>query len=414
MEELVSELTGGDRVPQAPAKRTLLFLHVPKAGGTALGGALGNRFAADECLETYYADDPSDEELNAARYMTGHISMSVLDRFEQPPFSITVLRDPIERALSIYSFFRELDEPSTPRLGLERNDAALRLAKQNSLEEFIEVAPEIAEHYLGNWQARMLGGKGLVRTDERLEDALAGLRRCDFVGLAERQNESIDWLTRRLGWAELTPLPLANVTRTKMRREQISPAAMEALLDLTSVDRDLYAEAVRLYERRVAEWEAAADVQDGTAEIEDARLVSDLRFEEPIRGSGWLGRERVGDQPHFCWIGHTASARVELADDSAARSVAVEIRHVIDPAVLGTLRITVDGEVVPHRLAESGDAVVASAPLARRRDQRDTAVRVELAVDHATRPCDVDRSSNDSRDLAIAVRRIALSTRSAA
>jgi hypothetical protein len=325
-----------------------------------------------------------------------------------------VLRDPIERALSIYSFFRELDQPRTPRLGLERNDAALRFAKEHSLEEFIEAAPEIAEHYLGNWQARMLGGKRLDRTDERLEDALAGLRRCDFVGLAERQDESIDWLTRRLGWAELTPLPLTNVTRTRLRGDQISPAGMEALLDLTSVDRDLYAEAVRLYERRVAEWQAGADVREGTAEIEDARLVSDLSFGEPIRGSGWLGRERVGDEPHVCWIGHTASARVELADDPAARSLAVEIRHMIDPEVLGTLRITVDGEVVPHRLAESDGAVVASAPIEPRRDRRDSPLPVELAVDHATRPCDVDPSSDDSRELAIAVRRIALSTRPAA
>jgi hypothetical protein len=384
-----------------------VFLHVPKAGGTALGGALGNRFAADACLDTYHGRKPSDEELNAARYLTGHISMSILDRFEQSPFSITVLRDPIERALSTYSFFRELDQPPT---GLERHDAAARLAKQHSLEEFIEAAPDIAEHYLGNWQARMLGGKRLDRTDERLEDALAGLRRCDFVGLAERQDESIAWLTRRLGWAELTPLPLAMVTRTRLRSDQISPAAMERLLRLTSVDRDLYADALRLYASRLEEWEAGEQVTDGSAEIEDALLVSDLGFGKPIRGAGWLGRERVGDEPHICWIGHTATAWVELADDPAARWIAIEIRHVIDPAMLGTLRITVDGEVVPHRLAESGEAVVASGPL-ERRVRRNTALRVELTVDHASRPCDIDPTSGDNRELAIAVRRIALSRR---
>jgi hypothetical protein len=198
------------------------------------------------------------------------------------------------------------------------------------------------------------------------------------------------------------------VTRTRLRRDEISPAAMETLLRLTSVDRDLYADAVRLYESRLAEWEAGAKVHDGTAEIEDAPLVSDLGFGKPIRGSGWLGREQVGDEPYICWIGHTATAWVELADDPAARWIAVEIRHVIDPAVLGTLRITVNGEVVPHRFAESGDAVVASGPL-ERRDRRNTALRVELTVDHASRLCDIDPTSRDNRELAIAVRRIALS-----
>lgn len=398
-------------MPRAPAKRALLFLHTPKAGGTALAGVLGNRFAADECLWAYY-DEPPEEELNAARYVAGHLSLSVLDRFEQLPTSVTVLREPIERALSVYSYFRELhdDEPSRP--GLERRETAMRLAKQHSLDDFVNVAPDLAEHYLGNWQARMLGGKRLDRTDERLDDALEGLRRCDLVGLAERQDESVDLLTRRLGWAELTPLPLTNVTPTRLRREQISPAAMEALLDLTSIDRDLYAEAVRLYERRRAEWAGDGEVEDHTAQVVDARLVSDLTFGEPIRGSGWLGREQAGDQRHVCWIGHTATGQVELADDPTARSLAVEIPHVIDPAVLETLRITVDGDVVPHRLAESGGAVVASAPL-EPRGRRDTTVRVELAVDSTARPCDIDPTSRDNRDLAIAVRRIALSRRPA-
>ncbi len=395
-------------MPHEPAKTTLLFLHVPKAGGTALAGAFGNRFAADQCVSIYYTDDPDDEELNAARYVTGHITTSILERLERPPFSITVLRDPIERALSTYSFFGELDEPRLNRLGLERNNEAVRLAKQLPLEAFIEVAPELAEHYLGDLQSRMLGGSRFDRTDERLEDALTGLHGCDFVGLAERQDEAVDWLTRRLGWSGLTPLPITNVTRARLRQEEISPAAMGALLELTTVDRDLYAEAVRLYDSRMAAWAADSDVRDDTAGIEDAPLVSDLRFDRPIRGSGWLGREPDGDRGQICWIGHTARAQVDLAGDPQARSVAVEIRHVLDPAALKSLRITVGGEVLSPSFDQAGDVVVASAPIEGVKVREDS-VRVELEVNHTTRPCDVDSNSDDNRELAIAVRRIALS-----
>ncbi len=396
-------------MPRA-AKRPLLFLHVPKAGGTAVAGALGNRFMADECLEIYYADDPADDQLNAASYVTGHVSMSIVDRFERRPFTVTVLRDPIERALSIFSFFRELDAPSAPRMGLERNDAALRLAKEHPLEEFIEVAPDLTEHYLGNWQARMIGGCDLERADEQLEDAVAGLHSCDFVGLAERQNESVDHLTRRLGWAELTPLPRVNVTWRRLQREEVSPGGMEALEEITSMDRELYAEAVRVYESHANE----SGMEDGTGEIEDSPLVSDLRFDQPIRGAGWLGRERSGDQPYVCWIGSTASARVELADDRAARTVDVEIGHVADPTLLETLRITVNGRTAPHRLARLGTGMIASVPLKRRLGGRQRTVQVELAVDRAARPSAIDPSSRDHRELAISVRRIVLSRRSAA
>lgn len=189
---------------------------------------------------------------------------------------------------------------------------------------------------------------------------------------------------------------------------------MDALLELTSVDRELYAEAVRLYETRVAGWESGGEVEDSSADIADAPLTSDLRFEAPIRGAGWLGRERLDDRPYVCWIGHTASARAELANDRRARSLDVEIQHIVDPALLDTLRITVNGRTVPHRLARLGGGVIASAPLKgwlrRRRDM----LRVELSVDHAARPHDVDPASRDTRDLAIAVRRIVLASRPAA
>lgn len=386
----------------------LLFLHMPKAGGSALGGAIGNRFAAEECLWLYYSDDPADEELRGASFVAGHVSMSILDRFDRAPYVITMLRDPIERALSTYSIFREFDPLWTPPVRLERTEAARRLAKEHSIDEFIRIAPDLAEHYLGNWQARTLGAKQLDRTDERLEDALEGLHRCDFVGLAERQDESVDWLTRRLGWAELTPLPLASVTDARLQSEQVSPEAMEALLDLTSVDRDLYAEAVRLYESRTAEWSGGAEVEDRDAGIEDARLVSDLRFGEPIRGTGWQPRYREGQGPHFCWIGHTASASVELAEDPAARSVIVEIAHAIDPTALETLQIKLNGEALPHALAESNGGVTASAPLGRGVRRDGATARVEVAVGHTTRPCDVDPGSNDNRELGVAVSRIAL------
>ena len=189
---------------------------------------------------------------------------------------------------------------------------------------------------------------------------------------------------------------------------------MDALLEITSVDRPLYEEAVRLYERRTAEWSADAEAEDPSAKIEDAPLASDLHFAKPIRGSGWLGRERAGDRRYVCWIGNTASARVDLSDDRAARTIDVEIGHVVDPALLDTLQLTVNGKTLPHRIAGSPSGMIASARLRRRLGRRQPVVRVELATDHAVRPADLDPGSRDYRELAIAVRRIVLSTRSAA
>jgi hypothetical protein len=404
-------------VAPGPAKRSLLFLHVPKTGGAALTGVLSNRFAAGDCLQLYFGPEPDLRNLERFRYVSGHLSLSYLDRFQEPPFIVTFLRDPIDRALSSYSYARSLRLESQPPVLLpgrgpeahERLGEYMRLTRECSIDELVRRAPELAREYLGNRQARVLCGVNPEGVGETLEDALEALDRCDFVGLTERLDESAAWLARRLGWRELGTIPRSNVTSDRVRREQLSAAGMDALLELTSIDRELYRHACPHYERRLADWSTASDPRDPSAAIPDAHPVSDLGFDAAIPGGGWLGRERLDDEPWFCWIGHTLRAWVDLAAAPGTDCVVAEIPHVLEPTALETLRITVDGEVVPHRLQEFGGTVVASAPLERRRlRRRGRTARVTLEVDSCTRPCDVDPGSPDARELAIAVRRIGL------
>jgi len=403
-------------VSRGPAKRALFFLHVPKTAGATLTGILSNRFATRDCLHLYDGPAPDLSELERFRYVSGHLSADFLDKFENPPFAFTFVRDPIERALSSYSSARSQPLKSDPPFlmygrgpeAYERIRDYSRLAQTCSIEEIIDRAPEIATEYFGNRQARALCASSPEGGDERLEDAIQALERFDFVGVTERMDESATLLARRLGWTEFTPVPRANVTATRLRRDQVSPSAMDALLELNSIDRELYPYALSLYEHRVAEWSADSNAGDPSAEVDDAPPVSDLRFGEAIQGAGWIGRERTGDGPYFCWIGHTASARVDLAGDGTADRVVVEIAHAVDPAILQTLRITVDGNAVQHTLMESDGAVLASAPLKRRFRRRGRVLRVNLKLDHAARPRDVDLSNPDNRELGIAVRRVAL------
>ncbi len=62
--------------------------------------------------------------------------------------------------------------------------------------------------------------------EERLDEALAGLDRCDFVGLSDRLDESADRLARRLGWSELGPIPRTNVSADRIPRREVSPAGL--------------------------------------------------------------------------------------------------------------------------------------------------------------------------------------------
>jgi hypothetical protein len=394
-------------------KRTLLLLHVQKTGGTAVSGALANRFAAPDCLNLYFGPEPDLGDIGRYRFVTGHITARLVQRFTEPPFVVTVLRDPIDRALSAYSYSRSFPlEYEGPKAQLGRGPEAYQLSREwrrltaeCSLGELISRAPEVAREYLGNRQARALCGSRAG--DERLPDAIGALERCDFVGLSDRLDASVDWLARRLGWKGLGPLPRVNVTGNRVRREQVPSETMEGLVRLTEVDRELHRRGVERFERQLAEWSASRNPRDPSARILDADPVDDLRFHQAILGGGWMRREPNEDGTAFCWIGDTRRAWVDMVAGRQADTLLVEITHALDEEVLRSLCLSVDGRVVPHTLAEEGGTLVATAPLPRRlllRRRR----RVSIEVERSAHPREVNPESLDHRELAISVRRIAL------
>jgi hypothetical protein len=404
-------------VPPDSLKRTLLFLHIPKTGGATITGVLSTRFAEEDCLPLYLGPPPELSDLDRFRYVTGHFTASFIRRFRRPPYVVTFLREPIERSLSSYSYLQGLTPEYVRSLALlergeDAQDRLLRcvvLTRALPIEEIIRTEPKLANEFFGNRQARVLGGTDSRGGGESLNRALEGLERCDFVGLSDRLDESVSWLMRRLGWRDLSPLPRTNVTSERVHREQLSPEALATLREFTAIDDQLYRHAIADYERRIADWGSAGDPRDRDADIPDAQAVEDLRFDQAIPGAGWVARERVGEEPSFAWIGDSRAASVELVSRGAADSLRVEISHVLDRSILESLRISVDGAVVPHALSSMDGVVVATAPLTPRRWRRRPRVsRVTLEVDRTARPSDLDPASRDDRELSIAVRRISL------
>jgi hypothetical protein len=399
------------------AKRSLLFLHVSKTGGTTFGQAISNRFSAEACLSLYRAPQPDLTDIDRYRYVSGHLPLSFLAHFSEQPFVVTCLRDPVDRALSMYSYLRsfpwESEQPvllyGRGRDAHERRAKGIRLARECSIEEFISRAPELAVQSLGNRQARGLCGSRPEGGGEDLDRAIDGLERCDFVALNERLEQSASLLARRLGWRDLGPLPRTNATSGRLLREQVSATAMDALLELTSIDRELYQHGLRVYERQVADWSDGRDPRDRTADIPDAPMVGDVRFGEALAGGGWLGRERLEDGPWFSWVGDTRTAWLDLAPHPGARCLLVEIAHVLEPRILDGLRIKLNGAIVPHSLDGGERALTATAQVpSELLAAGDGKARVELEAAGAARPCDIDPESGDRRELAIAVRRVAL------
>ena len=390
-------------------------MHVPRTGGTAFGRVLSNRFAAGDSIAIYYGDPPSEDQLSRYRYISGHVSMSFPARLRRRPYIVTVLRDPIERALSVYWLYRRFRprDDSTIQLwdqdpgAYDRRRETIRLARQCSLGELIDRAPQLAREHLGDRQTRMLAGsKPLGRAS--LQQATAGLDRCDFVGLTNCLVESATWLARRLGWAELGPLPHEGVYPGGPTAHDVPSETLDKLHRLTALDSKLYRQGERSYRQQIREWKQAADPRDPSVAVPDAQPARDLPFDRPIPGGGWNGRERIGNGSSFCWIGSTRRAWVDLEPGPGDRRLLIEIAHVLKGSILEAVRINVDGVRLDHSFAtDEAGVLTASAELGQRHLNGDT-VRVEIEIPRTARPSEVNPESTDGRELSMAVQRVAL------
>ncbi len=115
--------------------------------------------APDETCPDHFAElyRHTDAELARWRFFSGHFRMDELRRIPPPAFRVTLLRDPRERILSLYRFWRRigLSFPSPP--------PGPRAARETDLADFLRCrVPDVAEA-VDNAVARGLAGGVFVR-----------------------------------------------------------------------------------------------------------------------------------------------------------------------------------------------------------------------------------------------------------
>jgi hypothetical protein len=191
----------------ASEPQRFFFVHLQKTAGTALFRRLRHHFgtAAVYPMPEYQGSPESvlDVDLLVARFeqhrpevrvVTGHFPLCTADRLGVPFATFTVLREPVERALSFLRHQRREE----PRF------------RGTTLDQVYE-DPVCREGLIRNHMVRMLSLSVDEMTDGALtrmtidEDRLAAAsdaleRRVDVVGLQERFEEFCDALAGCFGW----------------------------------------------------------------------------------------------------------------------------------------------------------------------------------------------------------------------
>jgi hypothetical protein len=226
------------------ANRCLVFLHIPKTAGQSLHFVALRNYAQREKIHLNILDNPLEVEMeriplearSRARLLWGHMPYGVHEHMPRHCDYITVLREPIDRIISVYKHILR-----TPSHVLHDRLVGAGVG----LEEYVESGIDAGQ--TENSQTRQLSGRQFGALDrEALEQAKRNLEGFLLVGLTERFEETFVLLRRTLG----LHLPLY-VTRNVSSSIDVLERPMEIIRERNGLDLELYAFARDLFSEQI-------------------------------------------------------------------------------------------------------------------------------------------------------------------
>jgi hypothetical protein len=85
-------------------------MHIRKTAGLSFRHLLASRFDAGACLFDAHSIERQGVDPSPYAFVQGHVDFRYVERFRRRPVVFTVLRHPIDRALSAYYFWLVSEE----------------------------------------------------------------------------------------------------------------------------------------------------------------------------------------------------------------------------------------------------------------------------------------------------------------
>ncbi|KAF0817853.1 MULTISPECIES: sulfotransferase family 2 domain-containing protein [unclassified Cytobacillus] len=224
--------------------RLLIFVHILKTGGTTLEkilqGQYNNIFLTNRTGKMYTQESIkqlfSENMKKNLNCVSGHFPFGIHQLFPRPFTYMTILREPIDRVISLYFFIL-----NNPRHSMHR------IIKNMSFKDFI-FNNRYKHLYVNHQTFWVSGGKepDLSKAKENLEQYFS------IVGITELFNESIFIMKETLGWSNLVvDYKRYNVNNNRPSKKQIPKELIEKLVSDNRLDLELYDYAKKLLQKKI-------------------------------------------------------------------------------------------------------------------------------------------------------------------
>jgi len=248
-----------------PNAADLYFFHIPKTAGMSVWKAIDAAYPPDSICPYWLWDqliEAPKSDLERYRVFRGHFYGFLEPYLGRTLPKFTILRDPVERTVSYYSYIRGLPEHpnyqhartlTLPQFCLHpetrylvENYQAGYLATFSRTKNPAEIAaaftPEQRRQHL--FQAALEPRTAGLDERSLALAAREGLRRFLAVGICERLEQSMHLIGRALGRTLQLPPQRENITSGRIATHELADEALRTIHGITAVDRELYSEVV--------------------------------------------------------------------------------------------------------------------------------------------------------------------------
>lgn len=248
-------LAGHNHVPGQ-----FLFLHIAKTAGTSFTSVIEVQFAPWRINRAYEPTAfmaEAQRRLGRFRLIRGHFAYNMIDLFPSPPHVIVMLREPMARTLShLRHMQREPKFCLHGELPLAQMTPGEMLADERVVQVVRDYQTRVLGHDMDPAETSLQTMEGVPAADSAmLERAIMRLESCEFVGLTEQFEASVELLCGTFNWRPCFTMPYLNVTPQAWAPHEITPEVRARVAELTAYDARLYGHAQNVFEQRLAELE---------------------------------------------------------------------------------------------------------------------------------------------------------------
>jgi hypothetical protein len=399
----------------------LFFLHIPKTAGTTLISLIDQHFFSEEiCPEQLQSKVKkiTASDLANFRLFRGHLDYDLYKLLPKKPLYLTMLRDPLERVVSLYEFWKRNSEGWVANYPIY--EEIFREANDSDLFHFVCTHNDSIRMEIENNQTRRI----VANTRDPLDSytsqevlEIAKKRIAEeflFFGLVEKFDESLQLLCYSLGWLPIQSYQKKMVAPTPNKVDNLPTKTREAILERNQLDIALYEFAWNLFQERYQAMLYQLIERSYQDHFNQVNLPMD-RLEvfksRPIQGMGWYPREFDPDGKIFYWMGPNNEAFIDVSiPRNCNLTITINIGYAIHSCLLTAFQFYVNGIEVPLNKI-SGDeyhGIYQGVITQHMVEVNSSLTRLTVRVDRTFSPHELDPNSLDTRQLSLSFREITI------